>query len=241
MLKEIMPIDIVIGGSPCQDMSAFKTSTHNRDGLKGSKSKLFYYYLRILKFVNPKYFLLENVVMKKEDESIITELLGVKPLLINSSLVCAAERKRLYWTNIPVKTTPVDKGVFLKDIAIESEDVPLKYWLDKPYIYNGRDKKVECTLEIKGLRSLKEVYNLNSKCNTLMCDGDGGGRVKKVYQNGRCRKLTPIEYERLQTLPDNYTEGVSDSARYTAIGNGWTVDIIAHILSFLPDEYFEGR
>ncbi len=80
---------------------------------------------------------------------------------------------------------------------------------------------------------MKEVYNLNGKCNTLLCDGDGGNRQKKVFQNGKCRKLTPIEYERLQTLPDNYTDCVSDSRRYTAIGNGWTVDVIAHIFKSL--------
>lgn len=93
----------------------------------------------------------------------------------------------------------------------------------------------ECTLHINGHRNMKEVYNINGKCNTLLCDGDGGNRQKKVYQKGRCRKLTPIEYERLQTLPDDYTAGVADSRRYTAIGNGWTVDVIAHILTFLPE------
>ena len=83
---------------------------------------------------------------------------------------------------------------------------------------------------------MKEVYNLNGKCNTILCDGDGGHRVKKVYQNGRCRKLMPVEYERLQTLPDGYTEGVADSRRYTCCGNGWTVDVIAHILKNIPNE-----
>lgn len=83
---------------------------------------------------------------------------------------------------------------------------------------------------------MKEVYNLNGKCNTLLCDGDGGNRQKKIYQDGRCRKLTPLEYERLQTLPDNYTAGVSDSRRYTAIGNGWTVDVISWIFDYLPEE-----
>ena len=79
-------------------------------------------------------------------------------------------------------------------------------------------------------RNGRECYNLNSKCNTLLCDGDGGNRQKKVYQDGRCRKLMPIEYERLQTLPDNYTACVADCHRYTSVGNGWTVDVIAHIL-----------
>jgi hypothetical protein len=82
---------------------------------------------------------------------------------------------------------------------------------------------------------MKEVYNLKGKCNTLLCDGDGGHRQKKIYQDGRCRKLMPVEYERLQTLPDNYTAGVTDGHRYTAIGNGWTVDVIAHIFTFVKE------
>jgi len=126
---------------------------------------------------------------------------------------------------------PEDKGIVLNDIVFPSDKVPPKYWYDKPFTYNGDEKKVQCTLHITGHRNMKEVYNLNGKCNTLLCDGDGGNRQKKIYQDGKCRKLMPIEYERLQTLPDNYTDCVSDSRRYTAIGNGWTVDVIAHIFT----------
>ena len=104
---------------------------------------------------------------------------------------------------------------------------------NKEFVYNGDDKKVQCTLIMKGHDQIKRVFNLNGKCNTLMCDGDGGNLQKKVYQDGRCRKLTPLEYERLQTLPDGYTECVSDSRRYSVIGNGWTVDVIAHIFKGL--------
>lgn len=201
-------------------------------GLEGEKSNLFYHFVRALKECKPKYFLLENVAsMEQKWADVISEELGVKPIMINSQLVCAAERKRLYWTNIPEVTQPEDKGIVLKDIVVPAEQVPQKYWYDKPFTYNGDDKKVQCTLHINGHRNMKEVYNLNGKCNTILCDGDGGNRQKKIYQNGRCRKLMPLEYERLQTLPDNYTEGVADSRRYTAIGNGWTVDVIAHILS----------
>lgn len=227
----MVDFDILIGGSPCQDLSQYKTSVYERTGLNGDRSGLFFEYLRLLKEVNPKYFLLENVVMSKEDESIITELLGVEPVLINSSLVCGAERKRLYWTNIKGVTQPDDKRIVLNDIVITADKVPDKYWYHGiPFTYNGNDKKVEATLEKKLQRSMKEVYNLNGKCNTLKCDGDGGDRQIKVFQNGMPRKLMPIEYERLQNLPDNYTSCLSDSRRYTAIGNGWTVDVIAHIL-----------
>ena len=224
--------DLLIGGSPCQDLSNYKHYRGDAKGLEGEKSNLFYHFVRELKECKPKYFLLENVAsMEQKWADVISEELGVKPIMINSQLVCAAERKRLYWTNIPEVTQPEDKGIVLKDIVVPAEQVPQKYWYDKPFTYNGDDKKVQCTLHINGHRNMKEVYNLNGKCNTILCDGDGGNRQKKIYQNGRCRKLMPLEYERLQTLPDNYTEGVADSRRYTAIGNGWTVDVIAHILS----------
>ena len=230
--------DLLIGGSPCQDLSMYKTSSaEGWKGLDGSKSNLFYNYVIALKEIKPKYFLLENVAsMENKWVDAISKELGVNPIEINSSLVCAAERKRLYWTNIPDIGKLEDRHIMLKDIVVNTEEVPQKYWYDKPFVYNGDDKKVQCTLDIKGHRNMKEVYNLNGKCNTILCDGDGGHRVKKVYQNGRCRKLMPVEYERLQTLPDGYTEGVADSRRYTCCGNGWTVDIIAHILKNIPNE-----
>ena len=179
--------------------------------------------------------------MQKKWENVISECLCVQPILIDSALVCAADRKRLYWTNIPDVTQPEDKGVVLKDIVQYSNDVPEKYWYSKPFTYNGDNQKVQCTLEMKGHRHMKEVYNLNGKCCTLTtCNG--GNLQKKVYQDGKCRKLTPLEYERLQTLPDNYTlkglyngieKIISNSKRYNACGNGWTVDIIAYIFSHL--------
>ena len=229
--------DMVIGGSPCQDLSLYKTSSQEGwRGLEGSKSNLFYHYVRALKEVQPKYFLLENVAsMERRWIDVISEELGVQPVMINSSLVCAAERKRLYWTNIPGVTVPEDKGITLADIVLPASEVPEKYWYnDRPFEYNGDDEKVQCTMLGSGfMRNTREVYNLKAKANTLLCDGGGGNRQKKVYQDGRCRKLMPIEYERLQNLPDRYTEGVADSHRYTAIGNGWTVDVIAHILKAL--------
>ena len=236
MLDSIMPIDLVIGGSPCQDLSVYKFDRGEVTGLNGEKSGLFYHYVRILQYVKPKFFLLENVPMEERWKNQISDLLGVEPVMINSNLVCAADRKRLYWTNIPGITQPQNKGIMLKDIVIPGCEVPDKYWYSKPFIFNGNDCKVQCTLEMKGHRHMKEVYNLNGKCSTLTtCNG--GNLQKKVYQDERCRKLTPLEYERLQNLPDGYTEGVADTHRYSAIGNGWTVDVIAHIFSSLPDEY----
>lgn len=231
--------DLLIGGSPCQDLSLYKTSSEEGWlGLAGNKSNLFFHFVRALKECKPKYFLLENVAsMEQRWVNVITQELGVEPIMINSALVCAAERKRLYWTNIPDVTQPLDEGIVLSDIVLPAEEVPEKYWYNnRPFQYNGDNEKIQCTILGSGfMRNTREVYNLNSKSNTLLCDGGGGNRQKKVYQDGRCRKLTPVEYERLQTLPDNYTDCISDSRRYTAIGNGWTVDVIAHIFKGLKN------
>lgn len=227
--------DMLIGGSPCTDLSVYKLDRGERDGLEGKQSSLFFQYERIFKEMKPKYFLLENVPMAQEWQDVITDILGVEPIRINSNLVSAADRKRLYWTNIPGIEQPEDKGIILRDIAQPAETVADKYWYDKPFVYNGDDKKVQCTIDISGHRNMKEVYNLNGKSNTLLADGAGGNRQKNLYQDGRCRKMTPLEYERCQTIPDNYSDCISDSARYSAIGNGWTVDIIAHIFSYIPE------
>lgn len=224
--------DLLIGGSPCQDLSNYKYDRGEVKGLDGEKSGLFYYYVKALKEVKPKYFLLENVAsMEKKWADVISEELGVEPIMINSALVCAAERKRLYWTNIPNIEQPEDKGIVLKDIVIPANEIADKYWYTKyPITVHDGDVKVKATIHLNSHRQAKEVYGLNYKCNTLLCDGNGGNLAKKVYQDNRVRRLTPLEYERLQTLPDHYTDCVADSRRYTAIGNGWTVDVIAHIL-----------
>ena len=224
--------DLLIGGSPCQDLSNYKYDRGEVKGLDGEKSGLFYYYVKALKEVKPKYFLLENVAsMEKKWADVISEELGVEPIMINSALVCAAERKRLYWTNIPNIEQPEDRGIVLKDIVIPANEVADKYWYTKyPITVHDGDVKVKATIHLNSHRQAKEVYGLNYKCNTLLCDGNGGNLAKKVYQDNRVRRLTPLEYERLQTLPDYYTDCVADSRRYTAIGNGWTVDVISHIL-----------
>jgi len=222
-------IDLFIGGSPCQDFSQCKAGYGK--GIKGNKSKLFFDFLRLLKKLEPRYFLLENVPMKKEWEDLISKELGVKPIKINSALVCAADRKRLYWTNIPIEKELEDKSIILKDIILEASEVEEKYWYNKEFEYLG-EKKVCCMLKQNSQEMIKRVFHPNFKCGTLTtCNG--GNLQKKVYQNGKCRKLTPLEYERLQTLPDNYTGGVADIHRYNGCGDGWTVDVIAHIFSSL--------
>lgn len=223
-------VDIIIGGSPCQDLSIIKCA--NREGLHGEKSKLFWEYIRALSTIKPKYFLLENVAsMKAEDRDAITAVLkAMYPettcWLIDSALVSAQQRKRYYWTNWEIDQLE-DKGIMLKDIM---EDlVETKYFYNHPLTNIDLTKQVCAIMQYKNYKMHKRILNPEFKCQTLTTCG-GGNTQKKVYINGRARKLTPIEYERLQTLPDNYTAGMADSHRYNTIGNGWTVDVIAHIL-----------
>ena len=239
--------DLLIGGSPCQDLSI----AGSRKGLDGSRSCLFWEFVRVLKIIKPKYFLFENVAsMKQTDRDIITEALGVQPVMINSALVSAQTRKRLYWTNIGHIGQPEDKGILLKEI-LESGVAPQNksYCLTETYhkaSFSDFVKKHTRTMiampirlgHLKGRSNAQanRVYSIEGKSVCLNANGGGGGAKTGLYKidlpDGEyiIRKLTPVECERLQTLPDNYTEGIPNSSRYKAIGNGWTVDVIAHIL-----------
>lgn len=222
--------DLLIGGSPCQSLSIVQSKT--RQHLDG-KSKLFFEFVRALEEVKPKYFLFENVAsMNKESKMVISKLLGEEPVFIDSCDFSAQERPRLYWTNIPVLQKEIRSETVLKDILIPDHEVPEKYWYNFPVIDVDMNRQVCGTLVHSNHEMHKRIFNPNFKCHTLTCVS-GGNQQKKVMQNGRVRKLMPIEYERLQTLPDNYTFGVSDGARYSAIGNGWTIDVIAHIFTNL--------
>jgi site-specific DNA-cytosine methylase len=232
VLKQLPKIDIVIGGSPCQDISNLNKK---QDGLNGVKSGLFFHYLRILKYIkkhnNPNVkFLLENVRGKKESKDQISKLLEVDPVLINSNLVSGQSRNRLYWTNISSDIQqPKDKNIFLQDILENtiSEDYIIKdgrlKWIHSE---NGQRcfKKQLCTLD----------GNKDNKAQCLTVRSEPGWNSNYVTsKDGRIRKLTEIEYERLQTLPDNYTKGIPSIKRYMAIGNSWTVDVVAHIFGYL--------
>lgn len=237
--------DIIIAGSPCQGFSFAGKQLNFED----PRSKLFFQFVEILKYYKPKYFLLENVKMKKEYQDIISGLLGVKPIEINSALISAQNRKRLYWTNIPNIKQPEDKGILLKDILETGiVDRDKSHCLDANYFkvasYEQYKKKsrrqlVGCiqvgTAGIKGHDCINRVYSTDGKSPTLtaVC---GGHQEKKIsLDNITWRKLTPLECERLQTVPDNYTKHVSKSQRYKMLGNGWTVDVIVHIFKSLSE------
>ena len=238
-------IDLLIGGSPCTDLSIIRVGQQEeREGLEGAKSGLFYRYVEILKHlksVNPnvKFLLENNFGMPQRDEDIITNLMGVSPIMLDAADFSAQTRKRLFWTNIPNVEQPKSKSeLVIKDIVEPADDVDSKYWYNYEYTFNGEDKNPICTLHINCFKMGKRVSNLNSKCYTLTCV-NGGYTHKKVHQAGRNRKMTPLEYERCQSLPDNYTKfgmkdgkviKMSDTPRYNACGNGWNANVIKHIL-----------
>ena len=231
--KELPPINLLMGGSPCQDLSRAKS---DGEGLKGNRSGLFWEYVRVLNETQPDYFLLENVVMNKEDERLITKELGVNPIEINSNLVSAQNRRRLYWTNIPNVNQPKDKGILIKDILLSE---PFQLFQDQRI----EDTKVLTKNYIKWDISQKGYYSQQDRAyfkDGKMCcvpKSQVKSKVNVVESEGVYRRLSPIEVERLQTVPDNYTEGVSDTQRYNMIGNGWTVDVIAYIFKNLKEQW----
>jgi DNA-cytosine methyltransferase len=237
-------IDLLIGGSPCQDLSIAKKG---RKGLDGERSGLFWEYVRILKECNPKYFILENVnSMSKESKQTITEALGVEPIMIDASLVSAQSRKRLFWTNISVKGLPKDKGILLKDILQDAEVDDRMVSNGKAYTltasYNGAIvensiKRKQRTMVIGHIGNTKaqanRVYSTEGKSVSLSANGGGLGAKTGLYDVNGIRKLTPIECERLQGLPDDYTKEVSNTQRYKCLGNAFNVDVICFILGFI--------
>lgn len=209
-------IDLVIFGSPCQSLSiAMKTEL--RVALKNKqKSGLFYECYRILKEVNPKYFLMENVArMRKKDEDTITEAMGVKPIRINSKLVSAQLRDRLYWTNIPNITIPEDKEILLQDILTSG--------------YTDREKaRALLVSDSRPLTTKEKMIRRYRKFTTLIWE--------ELGNDESVRYLNQIELERCQTVPEGYTSCLTRNQAADVLGDGWTVDVIAHILSFIPKE-----
>jgi DNA-cytosine methyltransferase len=257
--ENLPKIDLLIGGSPCQGFSFAGKQLNFND----PRSALFFEYVRLLKELKPKYFLLENVVMKKEYQDIITEHLGIEPVKINSSLVSAQSRNRLYWTNI--KFDEIEKkNIYLKDIL--EKNVHQKYYLSEKLVQGFLDKKSSWKNSFKPLTENDKSSCLTARYYKMACSDpyvlekplrignlNNGGQGDRVYSDeaksvclsalggGRgantglyfveqgIRKLTPLECKRLQTVPDDYKMVVSNVQAYKMLGNGWTVDVIAHI------------
>ena len=212
MIKE--PIDLLIGGSPCQDLSIAKKE---RKGLEGDRSSLFFEYVRIKNEMKPKYFILENVAsMRKEDRDIISGIMGVEPVMFNASLVSAQTRKRYFWTNIQFDL-PEDRGILLKDILQADADVDER-------MVNKEGKAYVLTASYAGAC---EKNSVEKKQRTMV----------KFNETAHIRKLTPIECERLQSLPDDYTNRIAKTNRYKCLGNAFNVEVVAHILKSIPHDY----
>lgn len=199
-------VDVLMGGSPCQGFS-FAGDQLAFDDPRSVLFWEFVYTLRALQRVNPAIkFLLENVRMKKEHLAVITNFMGVKPVRINSALVSAQNRDRYYWCNWNV-SQPADRGIFLRDI-IQTDGIGYIKNLGKFYLRNEKAMNLDANY-FKG--------------------ADNHGQRTVIFDGITYRKLTPIECERLQTLPDDYTAGVSNTQRYKCLGNRWNVETIAHI------------
>lgn len=229
--------DLLLAGTCCQSLSRTRIEDNKvNNGLDG-KSGIFYKAIEALQVIKPKWFLFENVIpSRKEDLDEMTRCIGINPILIDSANFSAQSRQRYYWTNISINSIPTYNHLVLKDIM--ENNVDEKYYYKKDFKILDINKKVCAELLINSMEMLRRIYNPDFKCATLTCI-NGGYHEKKVLDHGKPRKLTEIEYERLQGLPDNYTNVVmnnrrlSYSKRCSLCGNGWTLPVIKHILKNL--------
>lgn len=238
---EYKGFDLLLGGSPCQSFSICKRDRETTpDGIGG---KLFMEYVRALREASPRYFLYENnYSIHQNIKDFISEQLGVRPIIINSALVSAQSRKRCYWTNIPDISQPDDRGICVNDIVDKILEDYIDYTKTHEIHWSGKkvesySPKIEQIGYINKGRQGERVYSPLGKSANLTANSGGlGAKTGLYYIDGHVRMLSPLEAERLQTLPDNFTsvEGITNTARYRCVGNGWTVEVIAHILRHIP-------
>tara|TARA_R110002012_G_scaffold152_1_gene529 strand:+ start:1341 stop:2285 length:945 start_codon:yes stop_codon:yes gene_type:complete len=231
---DLKDVFLLMAGSPCQGFSV----NGGQDNFNHPQSKLFFTFIDILRHYKPKYFLLENVKMRKEWVDKISGYVEITPIEINSSLVSAQSRSRLYWVNWPV-SMPLNKNIFLKDILETNKDWKAASICGRrinPLTKKRNDNDstlpyVQC-IEVRGRGDKSGCLTTADKDSvvTRFQQGRHVGAYDQLKKNVDWRLLSMIEIERLQTLPDNYTEGYSDSARRKMIGNGWTVDVIVYLL-----------
>lgn len=239
-------IDLLIGGSPCQDLSKVNNAMQ---GLKGKNSSLFFEYARALEELKPKYFLFENVAMPPKDFEIISQTLGIYPVNINSELLTAQLRNRFYWTNIGEKNynlfgfptcaipQPKNRRIFFNSIKEENVDSCFDISQKRAALFRrtaeGNAGKIG-TVQPGNSKQKNEVFGTKGKIHCILASDRKAAKI--LLDNNRLRYITPLECERLQTLPDNYTEGLSNRKRLDVIGDGWTVEVIAYIFSYLKEE-----
>ena len=237
--KQFKGFDLLLCGSCCQSLSKCRIENKQvNSGLNG-KSKIFFKAVEALRVIQPKYFMFENVIPSNdEDLKVMTECIGVEPILLNSGIFSPQNRERYYWTNIPLGNLPEKSLLILKDVM--ENNVDEKYFYKKDFEILDMNKRVCAELKVNTMEMLRRIYNPNFKCCTLTCVS-GGYQVKSVMDHDRPRKLTPIEYERLQGLPDGYTDvlingrRISNTKRYSLMGNGWNEPTIEWILSGLRE------
>lgn len=219
---ECEEIDLFLCGSPCQDMSLIN---NNKVGVNGKKSSLLYKCVEILKQTNPKYFLFENVgSMTNADKEVFNREIGVLPIAINSSLVSAQQRNRLYWTNIPNVKLPQDRHILLSDILVDNPQREEIFLTRKTAFVNR--KRNTMYVRVNGDKSLPITARGYAAWNTQFIEDENG-----------LRDLTIEEYRRLQTIPDWYDFGDLCKSKVTdLIGDGWTIEVIKHILKNLKTD-----
>ena len=235
---DLPKIDLCIGGSPCQGFSFAGKQLNFED----PRSKLFFEFVRLKNECNPKYFLLENVPMKKEFEQVITEYLQVEPIRINSNVFSAQDRKRVYWTNLPLNKVPDACDICIKDIVGFESEIPCENdVVDEVKKYTSREFQISISkkgrirphrLDAKksGISEVGTVVNPSDKCVTIIAS-----HTPKTYKTNpfKIYELNRNESEAIQGVPKNYTLPVSERQAKKMLGNGWTVDVIAHVFGGL--------
>lgn len=238
--KQFKGFDLLLAGTNCQSLSRCRIEDKSvNSGLDGT-SKIFFKAVEALNVIQPKYFMFENVIPSSDEDLVtMTKCIGIEPVLIDSGIFSSQSRERYYWTNIPLGDFPKESSLVLEDVM--EKNVNEKYFYKQDFNILDMNKRVCAELKVNTFQMLRRIYNPKFKCCTLTCVR-GGYQEKKVLDNGRPRKLTEIEYERLQGLPDNFTNvtinnrKLNYSKRCSLMGNGWNEPTVEWILSFMKEK-----